>query len=251
MRTAVYPASRMYYERVLPSVKSLLCNSDVDQVVLTIEDDEYPGQLPECVKTVNAQKVFGGYFSGDGPNIVRTPYVYLCMARVVYAGVLRTLGLVPEGDGRVLALDADTLVMKDIGSEPWEMDLGDAEIGGVPEVKISQEIGRPYVNAGVLLMDLDRIRERGLDVVMCQELDRTYWQWLEQDVINTFCKVKPLGAEWNACQFTQTHGCADVSGWVKIRHWAYEVGGWCANMEVERYRQMSWEEVMKRWKSRR
>ena len=46
MRTAVIPSSRVYYKNVLPAVKALLMNSDVEQIILTIEDDEFPEDSP-------------------------------------------------------------------------------------------------------------------------------------------------------------------------------------------------------------
>jgi len=235
MRAAVYPVSRVYYEKVLPSVKSLMVNSDIDEIFLTIEDDQYPGYLPECVHTLNVRDQ--RFFDPKGPNIQRTPYVYLCMLRVAYGQIFS------EYD-RILALDADTIVMRDIGSEPWDMDLQGCHFAGVPECLISQTRGRPYANAGVLLFDLDRIRRQHLDAVMLEAINTISFQWLEQDCINAHLKMLPIGSEWNACQFTSP--CDDP----KIRHWAYE-RTWEESEPYLKYAAMSWEEAEERWKAKR
>ena len=142
MNAAVYPASRSYYQKVLPAVKSLLYHSKVEQVVLLIEDDEYPGYLPEPVITMNAQKVFSPYLAPNGPNVTRAPHAYLSIARTIYAGPLWTMGY-----RRILSLDADTIVAQDIGDEPWTMDLDGCHVAGVPEVKLSAECHPPAQTA--------------------------------------------------------------------------------------------------------
>ena len=242
MKAAVYPASRLYYEKVIPSIKSLMVNSDVDRIFLTIEDDEYPEYLPECVTAINAGKVFGQYLNPQGPNISRTPYVWLCMIRVVYSEVF----LKQYGCDRVLALDGDTIVMKDIGSEPWTMDLEGCHFAGVAERKISASIGRPYANMGVSIFDLNRIHQDGLDSVMLGAINREPFMWLEQDVINKFCKLKPIGSEWNACQFTAPILPQDI----KIRHFAYEPG-WENAQFIRDIHDIPWETIEKIWKDRK
>lgn len=239
MNAAIYPVSRVYYDKVLPSVKSLMVNSDVDTIYLTIEDDEYPGYLPECVKTINAN-VFKQYFYTKGPNIGRTPYVWLCMARVIYAGYMYT----EEHCDRILSLDADTIVADDIGSEPWTMDMNECHFAGVPELKISAERRKPYANAGVMIMNLERIHHDGKDVVMLHKLNTIQYQWLEQDCINENCILQPINSEWNSCQFTH------IGDSVKIRHYAYEAN-WLQDALVQKYRNMSWEEAEEKWRKRK
>lgn len=138
MNAAVYPASRSYYQKVLPAVKSLLYHSKVEQVVLLIEDDEYPGYLPEPVITMNAQKVFGQYLVPNGPNVTRAPHAYLSIARTIYAGPLWTAGY-----RRILSLDADTILTQDVGDEPWTMELDGCHVAGVPEIKLTRSWAGP------------------------------------------------------------------------------------------------------------
>lgn len=236
MNVAVYPVSKVYYGKVLPSVKSLMCNSDIDKIVLTIEDDKYPGYLPECVETINARNYVSDFFSPDGPNIRRTPYVYLCMLRVAYPMMFT--------ESRILSLDADVIVVRDIGSELWDMDLHGHHFAGVPEELISSQIGRPYANAGVFLLDCDAIHKDGLDSRMIELMNRQDFQWLEQDCFNYNCELMPISSEYNMCQFTEQVAKP------KILHYAYTFD-WEAKGPVAAYRNTSWEEVEEIWKRRK
>ena len=203
---AVYPVSQTYTHQVTPSIKSLMLNSDVDQIVLLTEMDKFPEYLPKCVKPLN---VFNNrYFSRSSLNATRSDHAYLCEMRVALAEILYC--------DRVLSLDADTFVVDEIGSEPWRMDLGVCHVAGVPEARISARLGKPYINAGVMMLDLDRIRLDNLAMQMVDALNHYSYQWLEQDCINDYLRVKPLGSEWNACQFTESCQLP------KIRHFAYE-----------------------------
>lgn len=234
MRTIVYPVSRVYYKKVLPSVKSFLVNSDVDQIILTIEDDTFPEDLPECVTTINVRGQ--NYFSPYGMNYSRTPYVYLCMLRVAYADMF------PDLD-RVLALDADTICIRDIGSELWDLDLGENHFAGVPEVKISNWRGKPYANMGMALFDLKRIRHDDLQTKMIYALDNYSYQWLEQDCINEHLRMLPISADYNQSQFTEHTENP------KIMHYAY-TQNWEQLDEVRKYQLMTWGVVMGRWRER-
>ncbi|MCI8764393.1 MAG: glycosyltransferase [Lachnospiraceae bacterium] len=78
--------------------------------------------------------------------------------------------LLPAQVQRVLYLDCDTVVVRPLG-RLWNTDLGENIIGAVMEPTIyqavRQEIGlrdsEPYINAGVLLIDLRRWRESGAE----------------------------------------------------------------------------------------
>lgn len=243
-RCVIIPASRLYYQSVLPAVKAALLHTDADYVVLTIEDDRDAfaaavGWLPDCVRTVNAAALRDQYFPPGGPNL-RTPYVYLCLLRCAYADIFPDLG-------RVVAMDADAFFIRDCcgtdTDDPWTLDLHGAYLAGVPEPRLSAERGRPYVSAGVLLMDLDRIREDGLHRRMCRALRRQAYQWVEQDCLNEYCGaaeggIVSLGNEWNSSQFT---GIAEADV-MRIRHFAYE-HSWKHSAVYQAYDALTWDEV--------
>ncbi len=62
---------------------------------------------------------------------------------------------------KVLYLDADTVVPGDL-SELWRTDLDGCEFAAVRDYYGKIFLGPGYFNAGVMLFDLDRIRETGL-----------------------------------------------------------------------------------------
>lgn len=234
MKTIVYPVSRVYYEKITPSIKSFMVNSDVDQIILTIEDDKFPDYLPECVKTINVSEQT--YFRRNGANIWRTPYVYLCMLRVAYADMF------PDLD-RVLALDGDTICIRDIGSELWDLDLQGNYFAGVPEKLISKQRGRPYANMGMAVFDLHRIRHDEMQTDMIEALNNCSYQWLEQDCINEHLSLLPISSDYNQSQFTvSTDNPA-------IMHYAY-TQGWERFDTTRTYDLMSWEVVENAWRKR-
>ena len=103
---------------------------------------------------------------------------------------------------RVLYLDADILARGDVGGL-WDTDLGGKLLGACPDVGFPlghEKIQRgPYFNAGVLLMDLTKIRReaQGLKDLAKPMLSSKF---VEQDAMNVHFRGawKSLGLEWNA-----------------------------------------------------
>ena len=237
MLAAVYPVSKLYYEAVLPSVKSLLIHSDVEKVYLLIEHAKFPNELPDCVETINAKNLKKQFFDAKGINVKKSPYAYLSMMRCAYGKIFE--------ESRILSLDADTIVIDDIGSALWNMDMEGNYVAGVIEQKLSRKKRKNYINAGVMVFDLDRIRADGKDDEMIESLNTKDFRWLEQDCINELCdrKIKILPRIYNASQFT------GISKKTLIRHFAYEQN-WIDYEIVKKYGSISWEEVMRLRESR-
>ncbi len=80
-----------------------------------------------------------------------TPYSFLRL----YADIL------PQIPNRAIYLDTDTLPMGDLG-ELFDIDLCGAELAAVRDRYGCHFFGINYVNSGVLLLDLARIRQTGL-----------------------------------------------------------------------------------------
>ena len=207
-------------------------NSDVERIYLMIEDDEYPGYLPECVTCMNAAKMRDRFLLKDGPNITRTPYVYLCLLRVAYAEIF------PELD-QILALDADTIVIRDIGSDLWNLNMRGNHFAGALEIKITQRTGRPYANMGVTVFDLEKIRADGLDQVMIEAINTRWYMWLEQDCINDKCRLLPISSDYNQSQFSK------ITPYPKIMHYAY-TKDWEQKDQVMKFKAMKWEDCRRR-----
>jgi lipopolysaccharide biosynthesis glycosyltransferase len=112
---------------------------------------------------------------------------------------------------RVLYLDADTLVLDDLGPL-WEADLKGAVMGAVldrildPQIKACaaglEQYPRVqnYFNAGVLLIDLERWRqERVSERALEYLIGRPNSPLADQDALNVACDGRwlELGARWN------------------------------------------------------
>jgi lipopolysaccharide biosynthesis glycosyltransferase len=116
---------------------------------------------------------------------------------------------------RALYLDADTLTRSDIG-ELLNLQLGGAAVGGVVDADIPTQVDRqdkfgclpriahanaPYINAGVLLMALDRWRDEGLaaSILGYIEANGSHLRFHDQDAINVELAedLKVLDGKWN------------------------------------------------------
>ena len=131
------------------------------------------------------------------------------ISKVTFARLLIP-GLFPETVSRVLYLDADLLVLDDLGPL-WEADLEGAVVGAVldeldPYIKngtpgLEQMPRVPaYFNAGVLLIDLprwrkERISERALEYLT----QHPRAPFSDQDALNVACDGlwKRLDPRWN------------------------------------------------------
>lgn len=117
----------------------------------------------------------------------------------------------PECSGLALYLDIDVYVCEDLGPL-FEAGLGDATIGCVPEkfygddLPTRANLGNPpkearYVNAGVLLMDLDRWRQERVTERAAAFARRPdiHLQCADQDALNGLLagQIRMLHPRWN------------------------------------------------------
>jgi lipopolysaccharide biosynthesis glycosyltransferase len=142
-------------------------------------------------------------------------------------------GLVPQAN-RVIYLDADTVVLGDI-RELFESDLCGNAAGGVLDfgmystrryrnfVEGSDDLDTyfrlqlglelediTYINSGVLLLDLQRLREMKFferaSAMLARQADRLWWR--DQDVINVLLdgQIELLDPKWNCLQWSLFKG---------------------------------------------
>ena len=178
-RYVVYAGDHRVYDMLSASLKSLLAHSPVDKVFLLIEHDTFPEPLPDFVQCINVSKQ--SIFPLTGPNI-RTWYSYMTALR---AGLTKIL---PDDIDRVLWLDPDTIVVDDI-SDIWNTDIHNHYFAGVEEVANHNHTLKPYINAGVMLMNLRKFREDAMDEHVIHEINTIPYEHLEQDVLNYLCHL--------------------------------------------------------------
>ena len=227
MKCACYCLTRNIYPQVIPSLKSLLMHADIDKVYLVIEDDDIGFPLPDKVQCVNASNQ--PYFHRNGPNY-HCGWTYMVMMRVVMCKLFPELH-------RILTLDVDTIVCNDI-SALWDLPIDDKYLAAAKEYERSMKEHTDYFNMGVVLWNLDKMRNNIVDRII-HTLNTKYYPFCEQDCINELCRgaILEMPPEYNANWFTSMgHG-------IRIRHYAAE-GKWYDKPEVQKYIGIPWEQCV-------
>ena len=231
-KVAVFCGTRNVYKEMETAAKSLMCHTKMDRIYFFIEDDEFPEPLPEnCIcRNVSGQK----WFDPKGKNYKST-WTYMCLMRAAFAK------LMPD-EHKVLSLDIDVIVNEDV-SELWDYDLDGYYFAGVPETDMTDKQKTTYCNFGVIMMNLDLIRESGMDDRIIESLNRDKWRCPEQDAFNHFCagKIFELPSMYNA---TRTSAITERPDVEKISHYA-GIRYWKHYKPYRQYEQMTWGEILR------
>lgn len=135
-------------------------------------------------------------------------------SRSVYAKLL--MGeLLPADVRRAIFIDADTLVLRDVG-ELWELDLDGHPLGAVldPEYRLQEAFlwggdpgfwgvtpETPYFNSGLMVIDLDRWRREGIGMQSLRllQMHPERMRCVDQGALNVFIKgnFKTIDDAWN------------------------------------------------------
>lgn len=114
---------------------------------------------------------------------------------------------------KALYLDGDLILCEDV-ARLYDVELGDDLVGAVPDgivagvdefkLYVQNRLNLPdadhYFNAGVLLMNLDAMRQWGFTDRFMELLEKVTFQvGQDQDYLNVLCRdrVRYLGFEWN------------------------------------------------------
>lgn len=215
----VYFGSREIYGDFETAVGSLRAHNPDARIFGLIEDDEPPAGMPEGVTYLRWD--WQRYFT-DLPT--KTKWKQFGPIRAAFSKVF------PELD-RVISIDLDTIVLGDV-SPLWTMDLCGCHVAMCREEYMSAQLGRPYWNNGICVMDLARIRADGVDDAMISELNTVWHPYVGQDAMQMYCRVLDLGSQWNSSKFTAP--CFDPV----ILHYADRTD-WRELPEVRQYRRRS------------
>ena len=189
MKAAVYAGTRNIYNKMLAPAKSLLIHSDVDKIYFLIEDDTFPYDLPKEIECINISKQ--PWFKKDGPNFANV-LSYMVLLRAAYTKIF------PHLD-KILSIDVDTIVNENI-SDLWDLDLTNYYLAAVEEQSLTKAEGS-YINMGVAMLNLDKIRKEGKDDELIDALNTYWYRFKEQDCINEFFRgqILILPSDYNAC----------------------------------------------------
>lgn len=230
MKAAIYTGTRNLYEHMIPAIKSLLCNSDVERIYLGIEDRLFPYYLPDICHVIDlsGQRIF----DKDGPNM-RSRFTYMAMMRAALVKIL------PEDLDIILSLDVDTIVDQDISSL-WDLPIEDCYFAASHEFHMTNEKFL-YTNVGVALFNLRKLRDGKADEII-RMLNHRQFGWVEQDCLNLLCQgyIYDMPPEYNAHYYTQNPANP------KIIHHIGDNSRLPGFSDVQKYEAMSWEEVMSR-----
>lgn len=104
----------------------------------------------------------------------------------------------PELD-RILSIDMDTVVNENI-SDLWDLDLTNYYLAAVEEQELSQKEGS-YINMGVAMLNLKKIREDKKDDELINSLNNYWYRYKEQDCFNEIFhgNILILPSDYNAC----------------------------------------------------
>ena len=229
-RYACYSGTRNLYGYMVGAAKSLVDHTDVDRIFFLIEDEEFPERLPNFVETINVSKQT--LFPPDGPNMTSF-FTYMAMIRAALHKVL------PSYVEKVLCLDVDTIVRKDI-SELWDIDLDGYYLAAALEPARSKHEKIDYINAGIVMYNLDALRDGKADEVI-EDLNTNHRQWVEQDVFSYLCQgqIRELPSIYNGCKFVKP-----FEDEIKITHFA-GFHPWTHFAEVKHYQEVTWNDVLK------
>lgn len=234
VKAAVYSGTRNLYDAMLPAVKSLLMHSDVDKVYLLIEDDEFPVKLPKEVECINVSRQT--YLKLDSPNM-NTSFTYMALIRAALPKIFPDIDV-------ILSLDVDAIVEQDI-SDIWDLPLGDEYY-----LSASSEPGKSsqkyiYANTGVALYNLKKLRDDGMVDKILDALNTQFYQIIEQDCINEFCRghILDMPSEYNATRYTVMTDNPKIIHYAGMKKWDDKPG-------VLKYRDISFDEIAKIRKSK-
>lgn len=169
----VYAVTHSFYDKIRPSVYSLLDhNADIELYVIA-EDDELNIDLPIEPKVINVSDQ--EWFKPDDVNY-HNRFTYINLIKVCYASILPI--------DKVLHLDADTIICDDL-TPFYETDLSGKWIGAVEETEASYKpFGPVYYNMGVALINLEQMRKDNIEPELIDYLNRDEQPWADQDAWN-------------------------------------------------------------------
>lgn len=235
-KAVVYSGTKNLYGYMEASAKSVVANSDVDEVHFLIEDDKFPRTLPDIVKTRNVKDQ--KFFSPKTCANWNTTFTYMSLLRVCYTY------LFPD-KGRILQLDCDTIAVDDISSL-WDVEFGGTLFAAVEEhISTFKPYGDPYYNIGVALFNLKGMKAHGADEKLVQLLNEKQLKYIDQDAWNFLYMNQAtwLDVRYNesyATGFTDNPAIVHYAG---FKHW-WDSPKMPRREYLRKYMDMNWKEAL-------
>ena len=225
-----YCMTRNIYNRILPSLKSLLANNKIDTVYLLTEDDDIGMWMPDNVKIINVSGQ--QYIKETSPNYY-TNFTWMVMMRLALPFILK--------EDRVLSLDLDTIVQTNI-EELWDLPMDDTYVAGATETELTKHKGYSYINCGVMMMNLEKFRD-GMAERIIHLLNTRRYLYNEQDCMNEQVPEENkliLPSAFNYGFFNRDKVCVPA-----ILHYAAFGRHFMEQGNVKEWNDKDWSEVLK------
>ena len=233
---AVYAATRNLYGRALNAMRSLLYWHPDAKVYLMTEDDReilerHDFDIPDQCQIVNAAPYRDRYID---PNGINSGTVFSCQAllRAAYPEIF-------TAEDKILSLDADTIVCGKI-TALWDMDMTGKWFTAVAEQSPPawrpdpwRPICRRYFNAGVLVYNLEQMRQDGATAQCLQLLNSHRMTYIEQDAFNHLAVNAGL-VNFAPIEYNNCIGCGYTDPF-KIQHYAGVMSKWEGRRDFKRW----------------
>lgn len=170
--------TRNIYDKAKVAVYSLSkCNPNAKIIVLC-EDDNLEWQIP------NVEYMNVSYLETDFTH--NLAWTYMAKVRLVLHKLFNL--------DKIIYVDYDIVCLSSL-DELWNIDLDGYDVGMV------EEKDKPgYYNSGVLLINLERLRNGNGDELIKHINDKL--RFPDQDLINQYWKIKPIDAKYNTGRCT-------------------------------------------------
>ena len=210
-------ATRNWYIYMAVTLYSLCKHNNVEKMYLFIEDDNIPFLCDDRIEFINIYNLTE-YVKKTSPNY-NSFYTKMTFARCYFSKVLTC--------DKIIYVDTDALCVDSL-EELWNMELQDNVIAGVYEPGEWEKylgidnLDNKYINVGLMLMDLKKIREQEIDDKILYLINNVRYAFPDQDAINIVCKgqIKHISNVYNSCETT---GIVENA---KILHYIREQKGW-------------------------
>mgnify|MGYP002853387432 CR=1 FL=1 len=231
-----YGCNERQYKYLVVDIYSLLKNNPKTRKIYLlleterIDDVPYLRKLTDDYKNVefvliDFNKYKRNYVTNDNPN-VDTPYTDFAFCKIVLADFVK--------EDKVIYLDTDTVVLGDL-YRLWFWDIGDTYIAGCRDQVTTSVYFRDlgvdgkYINTGVMLLNLKKIREDGIIKDIFKILNNRELKFPDQDAINIVCQHNMT---YIPSYFNQAYCVTNPIGVferVKIYHMAGPKDNWLEN----------------------
>lgn len=217
--TVVYAADRNLYQYLPTVINSLLTHNPDAKVYVFAEDDTIDTLVHPNITIINFN-IFKDRMLPTSPQaryyLPFPTFIRLWMADVI-------------SEPKILWLDVDTIVDGNL-DELRDLEMGDNIVAAVLDAQWNKynQITNKYVNAGIMVFNLDEWRRLGLTERATEMLNKERWQYGDQDIINKLCKDKVifLNPRYNQGRYINLTGTIKP---IKIYHWPWRPKQWESN----------------------